>query len=467
MVAPIWRTKYPRALICRILNKMKATANLTNISSWIGRCITLIVVILVAACGGGGGGGGGSTQGTSSTGTGTSTNTSQTNNIVQIVLDGGLPSSQRFNSPFVSVTVCQPGTTNCQTIDHVLVDTGSWGLRLMQSVLNTNLNLPIVTDYGVKPLGECAVFGTLTTWGSVQRADVKLGGETASNIPINVIGGAPAGYTAVPSDCSGTGKIADTPALLRGNGILGVGLFATDCPVCTSYAAPTTYYSCTATSCTATTLPAANIVANPASAFSQDNNGVVITLPAVGDAGATNLAGTLIFGIGTQSNNQLGNATVFPITDAFVTGGTVQTAFNGVTMNSFIDSGSTANYFHDPAIPLCSSTTIYCPTSTLNFSAIISSTSAVAKMVNFSVVNPQNFSGNMTAGNIAVDSGNYGSIASEFDWGMPFFFGRTVFTAIADASTPYGNGPYWAFTGGATPTCSGATPNGTYPNCHS
>jgi len=32
-----------------------------------------------------------------------------------------------------------------------------------------------------------------------------------------------------------------------------------------------------------------------------------------------------------------------------------------------------------------------------------------------------------------------------FDWGLPFFFGRNVFTAIEGQSTPAGPGPYWAF----------------------
>ena len=32
-----------------------------------------------------------------------------------------------------------------------------------------------------------------------------------------------------------------------------------------------------------------------------------------------------------------------------------------------------------------------------------------------------------------------------FDFGLPFFFGVNVFTAIADQSTPGGTGPYVAF----------------------
>jgi hypothetical protein len=32
-----------------------------------------------------------------------------------------------------------------------------------------------------------------------------------------------------------------------------------------------------------------------------------------------------------------------------------------------------------------------------------------------------------------------------FAWGLPFFFGRTVFTAIDGQTTPGGVGPYFAF----------------------
>jgi hypothetical protein len=32
-----------------------------------------------------------------------------------------------------------------------------------------------------------------------------------------------------------------------------------------------------------------------------------------------------------------------------------------------------------------------------------------------------------------------------FDWGLPFFYGRTVYTAIESQATPAGVGPYFAF----------------------
>src|ERR1035438_2125237 len=57
---------------------------------------------------------------------------STTSNVAPIVVDAG-PAPQTFitvNVAFVTVTVCVPGTSTCQNIDHVLVDTGSSRPRL-------------------------------------------------------------------------------------------------------------------------------------------------------------------------------------------------------------------------------------------------------------------------------------------------------------------------------------------------
>src|SRR3981081_3949422 len=75
-------------------------------------------------------------------------------NVQPIIVDGGLLGNY-VNGPFVSVEVCVPGTSTCQTIDHVLVDTGSAGLRLLASQIT--INLPVLTS-GSSTLNDCIQF---------------------------------------------------------------------------------------------------------------------------------------------------------------------------------------------------------------------------------------------------------------------------------------------------------------------
>ena len=42
-------------------------------------------------------------------------------------------------------------------------------------------------------------------------------------------------------------------------------------------------------------------------------------------------------------------------------------------------------------------------------------------------------------------AGTYTSDKSTFDWGLPFYIGNTVFTAIEGYTTAVGTGPYVAF----------------------
>ncbi len=100
--------------------------------------------------------------------------------------------------------------------------------------------------------------------------------------------------------------------------------------------------------------------------FPQDNNGFAIVLPQVGATGAVSVSGSMIFGIGTQSNNGLGSAQAQAANENT---GNFNTTFNGVLYsNSYIDSGSNGLFFLDSTtsgLPNCSSssgiTGFYCP----------------------------------------------------------------------------------------------------------
>ena len=353
-------------------------------------------------------------------------------NVVPVTVDSG-PDGNYANGIFVSVTVCVPSSSSCQTIPNVLVDTGSSGLRLLSSALT--ISLPQQSGAN-GPVAECLPFISGFTWGPVQTADIQMGGETASNVPIQVINET---TFPVPTGCKNNGSPMDTLQTLGANGLLGVGLAAPDCgSLCsqTGSSNPGLYYACPSSGCAVSAEAVAQQVQNPVTLFGSDSNGVILELPAV-NAPAASLNGSLVFGIGTQSNNALNGATVYTV-DNF---GNITANYKGQQINAFIDSGSNGLFFTDSSIPQCTQATgFYCPASTLNLSATNKGMNGASGTVNFSVANAETlFKGNNFVFNDLAGTG------SDFDWGLPFFFGRNVYVAIEGKSTPGGTGPYWAY----------------------
>ncbi len=364
-------------------------------------------------------------------------------NALAISVNAG-PAGNYANGAFASVTVCAPGTTACQTIPGVLVDTGSSGLRVLSSALTASLSQQKAPDGN--PVVECLPFVSGFTWGPVETADIQMAGEKASSVPIQVLSDTD---FPIPTACANQGTSMDTISALGANGILGVGVFAQDCGgacVSTGSSNPGLYYECPASGCVVAGEALAQQVQNPVALFSADNNGVIIELPAA-SAPEASLSGSLIFGIGTQSNNALGSATVYA-TDA---NANFITTFKSQPYSaSFIDSGSNGIYFLNATItgiPLCPSpnTFFYCPSSTQNLSAVNQGANGSGSgTVNFSVDNADSLFQNNPNAFVFGTLAGPNSLAG-FDWGLPFFYGRHVFTAIEGRSTPGGTGPYWAY----------------------
>jgi hypothetical protein len=361
-------------------------------------------------------------------------------NVQSITVNSG-PTNNYFNGAFTSVTICAPGqSTGCQTIDGVLVDTGSSGLRVLSSVLT--VRLPQQTGAGGAPTVECTQFLDGFTWGPVQTADIKLAGEQAGSVPIQVIG--EQAFPNIPAACSSAGTPEDTLDALGANAILGVGLFKQDCGLACTFVGssnPGVYYACPATGCQPTAVSLANQVQNPVALFAGDNNGVVIQLPAVAAGGAVSVTGSLVYGIGTQSNNALGTAKVLTVDPD----GNITTIYAGRPYpGSFLDSGSNGIYFLDAAstgLPLCSDNkSFYCPMALQSFSATNQGANGVSLPALFNVGNADTLNANFNAFNEIA-----GPNAGSFDFGLGFFFGRSVFTAIETQSTPGGVGPYFAY----------------------
>lgn len=390
-------------------------------------------------------------------------------NTTEIVVDGGPPGGFVLgvtNVPYVTVTVCQPGSpSQCATIDHVLLDTGSYGLRVLKSKVNAlNLAPVAVAASGTTPAGnaaECYPFVLGAVWGPLARADVRIGGEIASDLSVQLIDDGSPKSVAVPANCTSAaqGPLLDSVASLQANGILGIGLIDVDCGLpCLDNTYPggyVTYYSCpgSGAACQPAGLPSAAQVRNPVASFAVNNNGTMIVMPSLPELGAKVARGSLVFGIGTQTNNQLPlSARIYrvdtnPANATYLYVG-VQAAGRSYA-SSFIDTGSNALYFTDPGLSRNCSVSSggagnwYCPTSTWRQTATLTDAAGTQGTFDVAVANADTLF-NVGATAFSNLGGDAGQGANTFSLGMPFFYGRTVFTSIwGQALSP--NGPWYAF----------------------
>lgn len=416
-------------------------------------CPLFLAIVLSLACGGGGGGGRASTAGQHPI-------AAPADNVVPVHVDFGLDDFVYINGLFATVTLCVPGTDQCQDIEHVLVDTGSSGLRVMGSALKVKLPT-LSNDQGVA-LAACGQFVGGFTWGPMATADFRMGTKSVSNLAVHIIDKA---TFPVPSDC--TGFDAGDLESMRANGILGIGMQRQDCGVaCTpepplGYRNPKIYYACASAQeggCTATTMPLDKQLTNPVPLFAQDNNGTIIQLPPIPEEGAERVEGALVFGIDTRDNNGLGDAHVIRLDKI----GLFQSRYKSEEWtDAFIDSGSNGTYFLDSEtakIPTCDEPieAFYCPSSTKTVTAEAQSYYGLDEIsIRFSVANVLTLVrmggdnvafNNLTGPSSAPQSGSDTSgFFSYFDYGLPFFYGRNVYTSIEDQPTPVGASPFVAF----------------------
>lgn len=391
----------------------------------------LLILVLLGGCGGGGS--------TSSSEDGGATPSSRAANDIPITVNGSLCGDTAFgylNKPCVSVTVCSPGTSNCQTINDILLDTGSSGLRIFKQAMNVSLTQATA---GSGSLAECMQFGDGSSdWGPIQTASVVLGNEPPVQVQVQVIDST---FGSLPSVC---GNADRSPADAGFNGILGVSFFAQDCgSACAASARIGMYFSCSGSACSGTTVPLAGQVQNPVALLPLDNNGVIVKLPGVGAGGSAAVDGNLILGIGTKSNNIPPALTTYTA-DQF---GNFTTSFNGVLYNSFVDTGTNGLFFPSPSaglLPSCASpnSAWFCPQSTVNLSATIAGAADESSgAVSFQIGNFISLL--KSSNNVFPDIGGQSWV--DFEWGLPFFLGRNVYIGLEGKSSSLGSGLYWAY----------------------
>jgi len=394
----------------------------------------------------------------------------QANNL-PVVVDGG-PDTSSFggnaNMLYATVTVCAPGDPiKCQTIDHVLVDTGSFGLRILASKVK-QLGLPPVdlSPNSQAPIWECLQFVIGGLWGAIVRADVGLGQQWATNIPVQLIQDDSSAPIQATNDCltGSNNQVLSSASQLGANGILGIGSVDVDCGSQCDTGGNSSgfvrYYSCplgasSSLACTPTAVHLNYQVQNPVYALPNGyNNGVVLALPSVTGLGAGVVHGELILGVDSLPNNTLGssatriNLGTNPNSASYLS---ITTQFGGKTyLDSYLDTGTNGLFFDSPtAIDKC--LPWYCPKSQLSFSAILSDGDipsqnqvTVSFNVGTGITLPTYYAFGDLAGPQPTNAVTSSAAFSTFAWGLPFFYGKRVALSIWDLSSGSA-GPWYSW----------------------
>ncbi len=469
-----------------------------------------LLALLLASCGGGDGGDSSTT--TLKCGTAdcqllnppVATSFVQSGNNLRVSVDdlgphgfGNLGVST--NMLFADVTVCVPGgvptdPTQCVTIDHVLVDTGSVGLRVLSSKV-AKLKLPPIAVSATQNAWECFPFVIGGLWGPTVGADVWLGSQkTERALAVQLIDdqsvlAASADCNTVTDSTAQQSNILSSAGQLGANGVLGIGSTTMDCGIdCEQgiYHAKASdprgssvlYYGCPVgatdpQSCILTPLAIALQVFNPVAALAAPyNNGVLLKMPAIalGNPGAQTAKGELVLGIDAANlppaAQQVFLGVLDPASDSYLS---INTQFNGHTFaNSYLDTGTNGMFFHDASITPCDNLTQaaalkvqsywYCPAHTLaGLTALLSDGDTtgrpavsvafqIASYARLSLTNNTAFSDLGGAVNGSGPSNTYVADTKTFAWGMPFFYGKQVYLSIWQQPGSL-NGPWVAWSG--------------------
>lgn len=411
--------------------------------------IVTAICLNIVACGGGGSGTSGGNNGPYNPPAptpATPTPVPTSGNFAHILISQGNSGiCNNINIPCVSVTICQPGNpNNCDTVNNILVDTGSYGLRVFRSLLTNTGNSLVTMQSGGSSVAECVSYADgHSNWGPVQYAVVNMGGiSTVESIPIQVLS---TSFPGAQNNCPGADS---TPEQFGLNGIIGVGPWQTDAGV-------SRYYACNNGNCTFLAPPPA-YVTNPIIKFpSGNNNGLTLVFGSVAQSGVTGADGYAIFGVASVPSNTPGAVNVFQIeTSNNNIPINVDSFFQGQTYSSFLDTGSNFLYFDNAFLALCPyNVGLFCPSGNTSETAIMTGTNGV----NPSVANIFFTIGNAVA---LLNSGNtaFSNIGSVFvgingiDWGLPFYLGRTTYMIFAGESAvingtnyPASQNGYWIY----------------------
>ncbi len=342
-----------------------------------------------------------------------------------------------FNRMVVQVSVCVPGTRSCATIDDVMIDTGSTGLRLEASAVPSWLRLPAVLGPGHEPLAECLRFVGDDAWGPLERVDLRIGGLMASGLPIQIIGDMAA---AQPASCPRS-EVDPTS-----NGTLGIGTHLTDCEgECRQSEADPIYFDCKRGHCDPLEgrVGEAYRLPNPIAFFDRHDNGVVFDLPDAAGEGSLDSVGTLTIGVETD-HGRFDSAAIVKLDER----GRFTTLYGGREYpDSYIDSGTETFIVPDDALPRCPALPwAFCAAPAVTRDAAMLGRDGARNVTSFRVGDYRHIRqrGFGASAEIAVAAR---PASRAFVWGAPFFLGKRIAVVLEGRGIPgvaHLEGPFYA-----------------------
>lgn len=361
------------------------------------------------------GGGGSSSPTTTPTCTGGTpsnlTTPSQTNQmaVYQSTCQGSV------NSPVVTLTVCVPQTTTCQSIPNILVDIGSTGLRLSHTISITG-QLPQEQISG-QNIFECYAFVSGYNFGPVVTAQITLGGESPIIVPVQISNSS----LPAPQSCQSNGP--SSPFQPYFNGILGL-LFPQYDSDSGTYYTGSNYFLINGTG-TLDSTQLSSEVQNPVFLLpSVDNTGILLSgFPSVPpDTGTPNVSGLLTFGTSSAPLIQLKtNASA-----------TITATYGGSSLTAFFDTGSNGLFIDNSTLTSCTGdlSGFFCGNAP-GQSATLTGTNNTTATFSFSIISAQTL--------FATGNNDFSSLGgpqpSVFDAGFPAFLSGAEIGVMWDSNT--------------------------------
>lgn len=390
---------------------------------------TLLTSVFISSCGSG------SSTASNACNQGIAPSQPAESNSSQLMVGCGF-NGNGTNVPYITIKICKPGvvpvnTEYCQVIDHVMIDTGSFGLKINQSALSGDFtsSLPTLNDINNNPVYTCAQYGSGYMFGSDNYADIYISGEKARNMPIQIINDG--NQSNLPIQCTSTGKFNNL-ANYGAKAILGINpsVYLSNDSFDNFTFINNQYQQIMGSS---DIIESINV--NPIVGFGVDNNGIIFNLPTVTSNQNVNIYGEIIFGLDTKINNLVNANEVISAAQGgqFYAQNISPTA--GESTEAIIDTG-TNGFMFAADLAVCHGTNIYCPSSTTDW---VTKVFGVNGLTQSNIT--QQISNSVSRNQIAPFMGLIRPNSQGIIYGMPFLFSKTVFMSFESTQTALGTGP--------------------------